>query len=310
MCIIYAVTVPAPPVLAVAVEPSRLAAALVGPDGTVHVRDRVTMPSRDVWRTLDRLVRRVNAATPDSVPPFAAVGVSCVGPVDEQAGTVSPPHVPGWMSFPLRAHLEELTERAVTLASAGAAAAEAERLVGEAQTTSSFISLIADATIDSACIVDGKRLSGAHGNAGSLAHIAVDVDGLACWCGAQGCLEPYLSSILLEAEMNRPLRRANQSTVERAGIMLGRAIASACAMLDVDTVFVTGGVIDAFGDQLLDVARRELLTRTRLPNLAGISIIEPVEHITPSVRAAALVLATSTPESHATPENGASATTR
>lgn len=279
----------APPVLAVVVEPSRLAAGLIDADGTVHVRDRVTMPSRDVWRALDRLVRRVNAAAREPLPPFVSVGVSCVGPVDEQAGTVSPPHVPGWVSFPLREHLEELTERPVTIASAGAAAAEAERLAGEAQTTASFLFVIADATIDSSCIVDGARLAGAHGNAGSIAHITVDPDGLACWCGSRGCLEPYLSSIALEAEMNRPLRRANSSIIERAGIMLGRAIASACATLDVDTVFVTGGVIDAFGDQLLDVARRELLTRTRLPNLAGISVIEPVEHISPLLRAAALV---------------------
>ena len=249
------------------------------------------MPSRDVWRALDRLVRRVNAAARDSVAPFEAVGVSCVGPVDAQAGTVSPPYVPGWSSFALRERLEELPERPVTLASAGAAAAEAERFAGEAQSTPSFVFVIADATVDSACIVDGVRLSGAHGNAGSLAHITVDVEGLACWCGAIGCLEPYLSSIALEAEMNRPLRRANPSTIERAGIMLGRAIASACATLDVDTVFVTGGVIDAFGDQLLDVARRELRTRTRLPNLAGISVIEPVEHINPLLRAASLVLA-------------------
>lgn len=248
------------------------------------------MPSRDVWRTLDRLVRRVSAAAPDAVPAFLAVAVSCVGPIDEQAGTVSPPYVPGWTSFPLREHLEDLTERPVTIASAGAAAAEAERLVGEACTTPSFIFLIADATLDSACIIDGNRLSGAHGNAGSLAHIMVDPDGLPCWCGARGCLEPYLSSIALEAEMNRPLRRANPSIIERAGIMLGRAIASACATVDVDTVFMTGGVIDAFGDQLLDVARRELLTRTRLPNLAGITVIEPVEHINPLLRAASLVL--------------------
>ena len=278
------------PVLAVSVEPARLAAALVGPDGTVHVRDRVTMPSRDVWRALDRLVRRVNAAARDSDGPFDAVAVSCVGPVDEQAGTVSPPYVPGWTSFALRDHLEELTSRPVTLASAGAAAAEAERLVGEARDVRSFVFLVADATVDSACIVDGRRLSGAHGNAGSLAHITVDPEGLTCWCGAIGCLEPYLSSIAIEAETNRPLRRVIPSTIERAGIMMGRAIASACATVDVDTVFVTGGVIDAFGDQLLTVARRELLTRTRLANLAGISIVEPVEHIGSLLRAAALVL--------------------
>ncbi|MGA9275401.1 ROK family protein [Ilumatobacter sp.] len=283
----------ASPVLAVAVEPSRLAAALVGPDGTVLVRDRVTMPSRDVWRALDRLVRRVNAAARDSAPPFTAVGVSCVGPVDEQAGTVSPPYISSWANFTLRDHLAELTERPVTLATAGAAAAEAERLVGEARTTSSFVFVIADATTESACVIDGRRLSGAHGNAGSIAHITVDPGGLPCWCGAVGCLEPYLSSIALEAEMNRPLRRANPSTIERAGIMLGRAIASLAATVDVGTFFVTGGVIDAFGDNLLAVARRELQTRSRLENLDGLSVIEPVEHISPLVRAGSLALAVS-----------------
>lgn len=287
---IYAAGVSPPSVLAVAVEPSRLAAALVGSDGTVLVRDRVTMPTRDVWRTLEGLVRRVDAAGRDSVAPFEQVAVSCVGSVDEPAGTVSPPYVPGWTSFALRAHLEELTERPVVLAAAGAAAAEAERLVGEARDTASFAFLIADATVDSACIVDGRRLSGAHGNAGSLAHITVDPDGLACWCGARGCLEPYLSSIAIEAEMNRPLRRVNPSTVERAGIMLGRAIASLCAMVDVDAVFVTGGVVDVFGDPLLTVARRELQSRSRLPSLAALAIIEPVEHVSSLVRAASLVL--------------------
>lgn len=280
---------PLAPMLAVAVEPVRLAAALIDPSGTIVVRDRVTMPTRDVWRSLERLVRRVNAAAPESVLPFDRVAVSCVGPVDDQAGTVSPPYVPAWNSFTLREHLEDLTERPVALASAGAAAAEAERRVGEARETNSFLFVVADATVDSACIVNGRRIRGAHGNAGSIAHITVDTDGLACWCGSNGCLEPYLSSIALEAEMNRPLRRANPSTIERAGIMLGRAIASMCASADIDTVFITGGVIDAFGDDLLDVARRELVTRSRLPNLEALRLIEPVEHIGPLLRAAALL---------------------
>lgn len=275
--------------LAVVIEPARLAAALVDSDGTVVVRDRVAMPTRDVWRSLDRLVRRVTAAAPESVAPFDGVGVSCVGPVDESAGNVSPPYVPGWMSFPLRDRLAELTQQPTVVASAGAAAAEAERRFGEAAQVPSYLMIVADAIVDSACVVDGRRLKGAHGNAGSVAHITVDPAGLACWCGAIGCLDPYVSAIALEAEMSRSLRRSNSSTVERAGIMLGRAIASMCAMVDVDTVFITGNVIDAFGDHLLELARRELLTRSRLANLQGLTIVEPVEHITPLVRASTLV---------------------
>jgi glucokinase len=286
--------VPAP-VLAVAIESGRLAAGLVGADGAVIVRDRITMPTRDVWRSLERLVRRVSAAGPEGLEPYEAVGVGCVGPVDEQAGTVSPPYVPAWNNFALREHLEDLTERPVTLASAGAAAAAAERRLGEARDTSSFLFVVVDGTVDSACVIEGRRAHGAHGNAGSIAHITVhpEDDALVCWCGARGCLEPYLSSIALEAEMSRPLRRASPSMIERGGIMLGRAIASMCATLDVQTVFVTGVVIDAFGDQLLETARRELLTRTRLTNLADLRLIEPVEHLGPLVRAAAMVERTS-----------------
>jgi glucokinase len=178
----------------------------------------------------------------------------------------------------------------VILDSAGGAAAEAERWLGEAASTPSFMAIVADAVVDSAVVLNGVRLAGSHGNAGAMAHSNVDPGGLECWCGARGCLDPYLSTIALEAEMNRPLRRANSSIVERAGIMLGRAISSSAAMVDVDTVFVTGSVIDAFGDAVLDACRREVKRRSRLAYVAELRVIEPVEHIPMLVRAASLAV--------------------
>lgn len=279
----------AAPVLAIAIEPGRLAAGLVDGRGNVLVRDRVSMPTRDVWRSLERLVRRVLAAagTADS---YAAVGVSCVGPVNVQSGTVSPPHVPSWLNFAIVEHLQALTERPVILDSAGGAAAEAERWLGEAMSTPSYLAIVADAVVESAVVMNGIRLSGSHGNAGSIAHSNVDPGGLDCWCGASGCLDPYLSAIALEAEMNRPLRRATPSIIERSGIMLGRAISSTAAMVDIDTVFVTGGVLDAFGDPVLDACRREIQRRSRLDYVADLKVIEPVEHISLLVRAASLAV--------------------
>ncbi|BAN02248.1 ROK family protein [Ilumatobacter coccineus] len=279
------------PVLAIAIEPGRLAVGLVDTDGNVLVRDRVSMPTRDVWRSLERLVRRVLAAagSPDD---YVAVGVSCVGPIDLQSGTVSPPHVPSWLNFAIVEHVEALTGRPVILDSAGGAAAEAERWLGEATSTPSFMAIVADAVVDSAVVLGGIRLSGSHGNAGSIAHSNVDPGGLECWCGARGCLDPYLSTIALEAEMNRPLRRANPSIIERAGMMLGRAISSTAAMVDIDTVYVTGSVIDAFGDAVLDTCRREIKQRSRLGYVADLELIEPVEHISMLVRAASLAVGT------------------
>lgn len=277
-------------VLAVAIEPSRLAAGLVDERGEVLLRDRVTTPTRDVWRTLERLIRRVIAAAPEGLGSPTAVGVSCAGPIDIQAGSVSPPGVPAWTNFPLREHLERLTGRPVELDSAGGAATEAERWLGEAVGVGSYLSIQIGATAASACVIDGVRLSGSHGNAGAIAHINVEPNGKLCSCGAHGCLEAYVSSTAIEAEFNRPLGRSTTPIVERTGIMLGRAIASMAATLDVRTVFVSGNVIDVLGDPMLEAMHRELTDRSRLLSLAGLRVIEPHEQIAPLVAAAALAL--------------------
>lgn len=284
-------------VLAVAIEPTRLAAGLVDANGDVWLRDRISTPSREVWRSLEQLIRRVIAAAPDGLGPPMAVGVSCAGSVDVPAGTVSPPHVSAWIDFPLREHLERLTGRPVELDSAGGAATEAERWIGEARGVSSYLSIHVDTTVESGCVIGGVRLSGARGNAGSIAHVNVEPGGKECRCGALGCLEGYVSSTALEAELGRPLGRATVPIVERTGIMLGRAISSLCAIVDVPTVFLSGNVVDVLGDPMLDMMRREIAARSRLQSLRAVQVIEPHERISPLIAAASLVL-------HGTPATG------
>jgi len=280
------------PVLAVVVDSSRLAAGIVDAHGDVLVRDRVSTPARDVWRSLEALVGRVLAARPPEVAPPVALGVSCVGPIDTAAGSASPIGVGAWAAFPLRQRLEALTGLRVVLDTAGAAACDGERWLGDAVDVPSHLRLLLDQTVESACVIGGRRLRGAHGNAGSLAHVTVDPHGLRCSCGADGCLQAYASSTAIEAEINRPLRRATPSIVGRTGIMVGRAVASAAAAFDVTTVFVSGVVVDTFGDDLLDAARHELSVRSHLGHLAGLEIREASGFVQPLAGAAALALAT------------------
>jgi glucokinase len=276
-------------VLAVVVDPGRLAAGIVDQRGEVLVRDRIGTPNREVWRALEQLVRRVLAARPDEVAAPSAVAVSCAGPIDEPAGSVSPAALPAWSGFPLRRHIEDLTGLPVVLDTLAGAVAEGELRFGDTLTTSSFLTLVLDRTIESACMIDGVRLRGAHGNAGSLAHVTVDPGGQSCSCGADGCLAALASASALEAEMNRPLRRATPSIIERTGIMVGRAVASSAAAFDVSTFVVSGVVVDTFGDALLDTVRREAASRLRLPHLAGLQVVEPSGFVQPLVGAAALV---------------------
>ena len=279
-----------PTVLAVVVDPGRLAAGIVDASGDVLVRDRIGTPAREVWRSLDQLVRRVLAARPEEVDAPVAVGVSCAAPIDLAAGSVSPASLPAWSAFPLRDHLFDLTGLPVHLDTLAGAAAEAERWFGDMTDASSYFTLMIDQEVESACIIGGVRLRGAHGNAGSLAHLTVDPDGPRCTCGANGCLRALVSAAALEAEMNRPLRRATESIIERTGIMIGRAVASAAAVFDVTTFSIGGSVIDTFGDRLLDTTRREAASRSRLTHLGGLRIIEPSGFLQPLAAAATVAI--------------------
>jgi glucokinase len=275
------------PVLAVVIETGRLAAGLVGTDGDVLVRDRIAIPAHDVWQGLERLIGRVLAAAPQGVAAPRAMGALCSGPIDVRAGSVSPPYVSAWTTFPLRQRLEDLAGVPVVLDTVAGGSALARLRAGVEPP--SFLELRLGALVDSACILDGRRLRGAHGNAGSLAHSVVDPGGRPCWCGSSGCLESYASSVGIESEIGRPLQHANASIVDRTGFMLGRAVASFAATVDVTTVYISGSVLEVMGPSVLSSMRRELTSRARLPNLADLTVVEAAPPGSPFVAAAVAV---------------------
>jgi glucokinase len=265
-----------PTFLAIDVGTERLAAGMVDESGEVLVRDRVATPPRDVWPALHRLVRRVMAARPADADAIAACGVSCEGPIDRDAGTVSPMHLPVWQRFPLYERVAELTGLTTVVDTSAHGRVLAERWIGSARGVDDVMVLLVSNAVEAGVISGGRLLHGRLGNAGALGHLMVEPEGLTCVCGAQGCLTPYVSASTLEDETNRPLRRAPASIVERTGVMLGRAVASAAAVFDLRLVLLAGFVPSVFGAPLLDAARREVDQRSRLAHLrAGADRSEP-----------------------------------
>jgi glucokinase len=266
-----------PLVMAIDVGAQRLSAGLVSTQGHVIVRDRVATP-RDVWPALERLVRRVVAARPSERSSTLRCGVTCEAPLDAAPGKVSPLTMPLLKGFDLRDRLAELTGLDVVLETRGNGRALAERWQGghDPRDAAHLIVVIASESVDGGVIVDGQVVHGRTGNAGNLAHVIVEPeDGLECLCGSFGCLAPYLSTRSLEIEINRPLRRAQPSIIERTGVMLGRAIATAVASFDTRLVLIGGATPAALGPPLLDVTRRELAQRSRLSHLSELRV-EPV----------------------------------
>ncbi len=278
--------------LAIDLSVTRLAAGVVDEAGKLIVRDRVATPSRHVWPTLARLVNRVIAAAPDGARPVRC-GVACPGPIDRVVGGTASALLPEWRGFPLRTQLEEVAGVPVAIDSVGRAFASAEAWCGRGLGLRDFAALLVGDSVDGGVVSSGRLLDGRTGNVGQFGHIVVEPEGRSCSCGGSGCLDAYVSARAIESETNRPLRRTPQSVIETTGILLARAVASIAAIVDTTRVFVAGSVPAALGQPLLDTMARELGMRSRLPHLAGLSVIPlPAGAGGPLVAAAAIARST------------------
>lgn len=144
-----------------------------------------------------------------------------------------------------------------------AAAATGEYRLGTGRGVGRFLCVALGTGANAAAIVDGALVETAFGCLGDAGHVIVEPDGPPCACGGRGCLEAVASGWALGGDGRAVAERASsgdeaaRALLERAGVGLGRAIASWSALLWPERVAVGGGVAGA-GDLLLEPARREL----------------------------------------------------
>jgi glucokinase len=271
--------------LAIDIGGTKLTAGIVDELGVVLIRDRVPTPTRDVWQALSRLVRRVVAASPE--PPVAC-GVGCGGPVKSD-GSVSPLYVPSWRAFALRDQVEQLTGLPTVIDTDAKALASGEAWHGAAQGVTDFIGVVVATGVSGGIISGGRLLQGRSGNAGGIGHMVVEPEGRECACGGQGCLDAYCSRAAIEEETGRAAQRAPRAIMERTGTLVGRALASVGAVVDLKLAVVGGSLALGFGDVFFEAAQHELDLRARLGFTTGFRIVPAgLGHHAPLVGAAAL----------------------
>jgi glucokinase len=253
--------------LAVDVGASELAAAIVASDGTVVALDQTPTPPQGdaefLFRSLEQLCRRV---LEDARTPVRAIGVGASGPMRAFEGLVSPLNIPGWRGFPLRDRLGRAFTLPCTVVNDAQALVLGERWLGAGRGADNVIAMVVSTGVGAGAVVNGRLVHGRTGNAGHLGHIIVWPDGPPCSCGARGCVEAVASGTGLSRRLGDALARsvptrlrATASTAEiadaaragdtlaielfrTAGEAVGRGIASAAALLDID-LFVVGGSI-------------------------------------------------------------------
>lgn len=265
------------PVVAVDIGGTKMASAVVTPDGSVHARHHVATrgtDAHDVWRVLHELISATLATwnTGGGASP-TLMGVGCGGPMDAHADTVSPLNIPQWQDFPLRARLAERFALPTALDNDAKALALAEGWRGAAQAETNYLAMVVSTGVGAGIVVDGHLLDGATGNAGHLGHVIVEPDGRPCRCGSRGCLEAEASGTAIAAITGRDAIDAPTMMRQRVGTLVGRGVAAAVVLGDLRLACVGGSVALGYGPVFFNAANAELERLATIGYATGAKIV-------------------------------------
>ncbi|EFL18043.1 predicted protein [Streptomyces sp. C] len=286
------------PTVAIDIGGTKIAGALVHPDGAMTaVTRRPTPRGTDADGVMAAVAEVVADLARDPLWAQAVrCGIGSAGPVDTSRGTVSPVNIGAWREFPVQERIAaELAARGaripVVLAGDGVAMTAAEHWLGAAR---------------------GARQRPVHGGLhrgrgradpeqpapppappatpGHIGHISVAFDGERCVCGGHGCVEslasgtaiarwalaqgwtgpdPTAAGVAASAAAGDPVALA---AFDRAGRALAAAIAATATLVETDVAVIGGGVA-ASGDTLFEPIRRHLASYATLSFVRDLRVV-------------------------------------
>lgn len=302
-------------VLAVDIGGTKMALGLVDDAGSVLAEDlRPTLPDPDPLRVVAPLLEGVAALSvrmPETSGPLR-VGISCAGPLDGPAGTVSPVNIGAWRDFPVVEHVRDAAARAtgrevlVGLANDGHCFTLGEHWLGAGRDVASMVGMVLSTGVGAGAVLDDRLFGGATGNAVHLGHISVNAWGARCVCGGHGCVEMYARGPAMVAAarargwsggtdakaLTADARAGDEvalAVIEEGMRALAAGIATTATELDV-TTFVLGGGVSRAGEVVFAPLRRHLADFAVLPYVTDLEVRPAVLENAGLLGAAALAL--------------------
>ncbi len=196
------------------------------------------------------------------------LGIGTPGAVSPKTGLMKNSNTVCLNGLPLTSLLESALHHPVRLENDANCFALAEALQGAGVGHGLVFGVILGTGCGGGIVIDGKLRAGPQALAGEWGHMVIDPSGDACFCGAHGCVETFISGGGLEhrfrtlldrrgAATNDPRRQWSASLVHQgfqAGdadcieIMgeyfarFGQAVANLIAVLDPDIIVLGGGL--------------------------------------------------------------------
>ncbi len=272
---------------------TKIAAAVVAPDGEILGREKASTPrGRGASGVLNAIAEVVEDALRDAdVKPrkLKALGVGVPGIVDAKGGrVVVAPNIP-IAGAPIAAFLKRRFDVPVTLGNDVNIGVLGERWLGAGRGVDDMVGVFPGTGVGGGVVCGGRLLTGANGAAAELGHIVLNPGGPLCGCGARGCLEAYASRRAIERDLREGARGGRPTRITelnggRLDVIKSRVLAEALRLgdplvvevmraaaerlgdgcvairhcFDPELIVLGGGLIEACGGFLLPVVRERL----------------------------------------------------
>lgn len=265
-------------------------------EGRELLRERIATDSsgyEPVIGGIERLYLRM-VRTADGAP--HSLGIGTPGAVSRRTGRLKNSNTTCLNGMPVGHDLRARLGRELAIENDANCFALAEALAGAGRGHRVVFGVIMGTGCGGGIVIDGKVHGGLQAIAGEWGHTVIDPAGPACYCGARGCVETYISGSGLEnryAERTGSRRSVDEivqashagdpaatATMDDFFARFGQAVANLIAVLDPDVIVLGGGLsnIDELYTRGVEAVRQRVfsdsleteIVKHRLGDSAGV----------------------------------------
>ncbi len=192
-----------------------------------------------------------------------SVGIGTPGAISRKTGLLKNSNTVGLNGLPLKSLLESALHHPVRVENDANCFALAEALQGAGRGYDCVFGVIMGTGCGGGIVIGGRLRSGPQALAGEWGHMVIDPAGPACYCGARGCVETFISGSGLARRFRERYGRSLDAMQIVAGAAageadcvaamnafhanFGQAVANLMAVLDPDVVVLGGGLSNIDG---------------------------------------------------------------
>ncbi len=242
---------------------TKIEAVVLGGNGDIVLRERLSTPQGDYLQTLAVIVKIIHLLEAEIGASELPVGICTPGSLSPATGLLRNANSTCLNGQAFKQDIETRLGREVRIANDADCLAVSEATDGAAAGAKSVFAVILGTGVGGGLVIQGQLLRGSNAVAGEWGHNPLpwmrpewdEYPGDLCWCGQHGCIETWLSGPGLERDYPEEnlavldiLEREQQNdfqakaTLARYEDRLARSLAHVINLFDPEVIVLGGGV--------------------------------------------------------------------